>query len=94
VNTGLAGGVSMLAFVGCGAAVAFRILRKIREIGCDTRFRRLCTVVASLYLTHTFVFIFLHGDSQFAMLLFGLQTGLLIACHRHLYSGAPIPDEV
>ena len=94
VNTGLAGGVSMLAFVGCGAAVAVRILRKIREIGCDTRFRRLCTVVASLYLTHTFVFIFLHGDSQFAMLLFGLQTGLLIACHRHLYSGAPIPDEV
>lgn len=94
VNTGLAGGVSMLAFVACGAGVAYRILKKIREIGCDTRFRRLCTVVAALYLTHTFVFIFLHGDSQFAMLLFGLQTGLLIACHRHLYSGGPIPDEV
>ncbi len=94
VNTGLAGGVSMLAFVACGAAVAYRILRKIREIGCDTRFRRLCSVVAALYLTHTVVFIFLHGDSQFAMLLFGLQTGLLIACHRHLFAGGPIPDEV
>ena len=94
VNTGLAGGISMLAFVACGAGVAYRILKKIREIGCDTRFRRLCTVVAALYLTHTFVFIFLHGDSQFAMLLFGLQTGLLIACYRHLFSGGPIPDEV
>lgn len=93
VNTGLAGGVSMLAFVACGAAVAIRILKKIREIGCDTPFRRLCSVVAGLYLTHTFVFIFLHGDSQFAMLLFALQTGLLIACYRHLAGSGTLPDD-
>ena len=90
VNTGLAGGISMMAFIGCGALLAVRILRRVREIGCETSFHRLCSVVASLFLTHTFVFTFLHGDSQFAMLLFALQTGLLIACGRHLF--APVPD--
>ncbi len=92
VNTGLAGGVSMMAFIACGAFLAIRILKRVRQIGCESPFRRLCCVVAALYLTHTFVFTFLHGDSQFAMLLFALQTGLLVACSRHLFAPVPTPD--
>jgi hypothetical protein len=39
--------------------------------------------VSSLWLANLIAFLFLHGDSEFAMQTFSLQAGTLLVC-RHL----------
>jgi hypothetical protein len=84
VNTGAFGTFFMLMFLTAGTILAWRILNYIRRFGCEDTFLRLCTVVASLWIANCFAFLFLHGDSEYAMKTFSLQAGMLIACQEQL----------
>ncbi len=80
VNTGIPGTVCLLGFLFFVSLLAVRVLRHIRRNGAEDRFSRLACVVSALWLTNTFVFLFVHGDAEFAMNTFGLLAGLVIAC--------------
>ena len=84
VNTGVPGTVFMLLFLSAGTVLALKIMRFLRTHGCDDNFERLCTVLAGLWMANVIAFLFLHGDSEYAMKTFSLQSGLLLACHRCL----------
>lgn len=88
VNTGIPGTTSMLLFLACGSVIAFRLLGRIRQFGCPDMFSRLCCVLAAQWLAGVIIFLFLHGDSEFAMRSFSLQAALLLCCdfnlRRHL----------
>jgi hypothetical protein len=64
--------------------VAVRILQFLRLHGCQDDFERMCKLVAGLWIANTFAFLFLHGDSEFAMKTFSLQGGIIVACYEHL----------
>jgi hypothetical protein len=83
VNTGIFGTVFMLSFLALGTREAWRIIQLVRTHGCPDTFTRLCSVVSSLWLANLIAFLFLHGDSEFAMKTFSLQAGTLLVC-RHL----------
>ncbi len=80
VNTGIPGTVFLMGFIFFVSRVAYRILVYIRRHGANDGFLRLSCVVASLWLTQTFVFIFVHGDADFAMNTFGLIAGIVLSC--------------
>jgi len=84
VNTGLAGTVFMALFLGAGTALAWRIVRRLRQAGCNDSMARACSLSASLWLAHTTAFIFFHGDVEHALKTFAFLTGLLLVCDRHL----------
>lgn len=84
VNTGVFGTAFMLIFLGGGTALALRVIHFLRRYGCHDAFARMSSVVAGLWMTSTIAFLFLHGDSEYAMKTFSLVAGLLIACHRLL----------
>lgn len=86
VNTGLAGTTFMLIFLGIGSRTAWRILQHLRTYGSGDTFSRVCKLLAGLWISNTVAFLFLHGDSEYAMKTFSLQAGLLICCHEHLKS--------
>lgn len=84
VNTGVFGTIFMLTFLGAGAVLAWKVITYIREIGCEDRFTRMCSVIAGLYMANVIAFIALHGDSEYAMKTFSLQAGVLLVCHHLL----------
>lgn len=79
VNTGVPGTLCLLGLVAASTLVCIRILRHCRTHGVEDRFIRFACVNASTYLVNVFIFLFLHGDSEFAMNTFGLQSGLVLA---------------
>lgn len=92
VNTGWPGTGSMLLFLGAGTAIAMRILLRIRQFGVPDPFSRLCCILAAQWLGGVIIFLFLHGDSEFAMRSFSLQAALLMCCEYNLRS-SPVSEE-
>jgi hypothetical protein len=84
INTGVFGTLFMLTFLLIGSKVAWNIVRHLRTYGCADNFARVCCIVASLWLANVLAFLFLHGDSEWAMKTFSLQAGVLLICHYHL----------
>ncbi len=84
VNTGVFGTAFMLLFLYAGSRKAWGIIRHLRTYGCADTFSRLCSIVSSLWLANVLAFLFLHGDSEFAMKTFSLQAGALLLCHHLL----------
>ena len=81
INTGVFGTISMLLFILGGTVLAVRIVKHLRRYGCEDNFSRTCSVLAGLWLANALAFLFLHGDSEYAMKTFSLQAGLLLACN-------------
>jgi hypothetical protein len=81
VNTGVFGTFFMLLFVFAGTRVAWRIIRYLRRYGCEDNFARVCSVVAGYWMANVLAFLFLHGDSEYAMKTFSLQAGVMLVCH-------------
>lgn len=94
INTGLPGTIAMFLFLGSGTMLALRILRTIRQQGCDDMFLRMCSVLGSLWMANLVAFLFLHGDSEYALKTFALQAGVLIACERNLIARAKAAEAV
>lgn len=84
VNTGVFGTLGMLMFMFGGTSVSWRIIRHLRQHGCEDVFSRACSVIAGIWMGSAINFIFLHGDSEYAMKTFSLQAGVLIMAHRLL----------
>jgi hypothetical protein len=84
VNTGIFGTIFMSAFIIGGTILSFRIISRLRILGCDDMFLRICGGLASLWVVGVGMFIFLHGDSEYAMKTFALQAGMLLVCDYHL----------
>jgi hypothetical protein len=80
INTGLFGTFFMLLFVLAGCRVAWRIMLHLRRYGCEDNFSRVCSVVAANWMANVLAFLFLHGDSEYAMRTFSLQAGILLVC--------------
>lgn len=97
VNTGLAGTTFMLIFLGMGSRTSWHILQHLRTYGSDDTFSRVCKLLTGLWISNTIAFLFLHGDSEYAMKTFSLQAGLLICCHEllkaRLQPQAIVPNE-
>ncbi|MCX8108653.1 MAG: hypothetical protein N3G20_07615, partial [Verrucomicrobiae bacterium] len=84
VNTGIFGTMAMLSFLFFGSRKAWQIMQHIRTYGCEDTFSRLSSVVSGLWMANVVAFLFLHGDSEFAMRTFSLQAGSLLVCHHLL----------
>jgi O-antigen ligase len=84
VNTGLLGTFMMLLFLFSGTLLAFKVMRILREYGCEDDFARIASIITGLWMANAIGFILLHGDSEYAMKTFSLQAGLLLICHYHL----------
>jgi O-antigen ligase len=84
VNTGIMGTVFMFVFLGAGTALATKTMRLVHIKGCEDSFSLVCSVIAGLWMSNVIAFLFLHGDSEYAMKTFSLQAGLLLTCHYHL----------
>ncbi|MBI5775064.1 MAG: hypothetical protein HZA89_15165 [Verrucomicrobia bacterium] len=84
VNTGLFGTLFMFVFLGASTWIAVRMMFRLRRIGCDDTFTRMCSVLTGLWMANVVVFIFLHGDSEHALKSFALQAGLLMVCNIQL----------
>jgi len=84
VNTGVFGTLFMLMFVLAGSKLAWNIVRHLRTHGCADNFARFCSIAAGLWLANVLAFLFLHGDSEWAMKTFSLQAGMLLVCNYHL----------
>jgi hypothetical protein len=84
VNTGLAGTLMMLLFLFSGTLLAFKVMKILREFGCEDDFSRIASIITGLWMANAIGFILLHGDSEYAMKTFSLQAGLLLICHYHL----------
>jgi len=84
INTGIFGTVFMIAFMLAGSKLAWNIIRHLRAYGCADNFARVCCIVAGLWLANVLAFLFLHGDSEWAMKTFSLQAGVLLVCNHHL----------
>ncbi|MDA1273228.1 MAG: hypothetical protein O2960_04120 [Verrucomicrobia bacterium] len=84
VNTGLLGTGFMLIFLGMGTRTAWRILQHLRVYGSDDTFSRVCKLLTGMWISNTLAFLFLHGDSEYAMKTFSLQAGMLICCYELL----------
>jgi O-antigen ligase len=84
VNTGLFGTVFMGGFLLGGGALAWRIIKYLRTHGCEDNFTRLCAVLSAWWVCSAIAFLFLHGDSEYAMKTFSVQAGMLLACERCL----------
>lgn len=82
VNTGVFGTISMLLFIAGGLRIAVGIIRHVRRYGFEDHFSRAAILVASFFIASVIGFLFLHGDSEWAMKTFSLQTGLLLLCQR------------
>lgn len=84
VNTGVFGTAGMLLFMYGGTRVAWRMIQHLRRHGCEDNFSRACSVVAGIWMGSAISFLFLHGDSEYAMKTFSLQAGVLIMANRFL----------
>lgn len=79
VNTGIPGTLCLMLFIGTTTGFAVRTLRYVRRHGATDNFLRFTCVNASLWVVHVAVFVFLHGDAEFAMNTFGLHSGIIMA---------------
>jgi len=84
VNTGVFGTAGMLLFIFGGTRVCWQIIRHLRTHGCEDTFSRACSVTAGIWMGSVISFLFLHGDSEYAMKTFSLQAGVLILSQRML----------
>ena len=84
VNTGILGTCFMLIFLSSGTVLAWKMMQVLRVLGCGSSFLRMCSVVTALWLANVIAFLFMHGDSEWAMKTFSLQAGMLISCRHHL----------
>jgi hypothetical protein len=84
VNTGLPGTFFMFLFMGGVTIAAGRVLLFIRRHGAEDDFSRFSGFQAALWISNAFSFVFMHGDSEFAMRSFAMPAGLLVACEWHL----------
>jgi hypothetical protein len=84
INTGIWGTLSMFTFLGAGTVIVLRIIRHLRRFGCEDQFSRMCSVLIGMWMANVLAFIFLHGDSEYAMKSFSLQSGVLLVCDYHL----------
>ena len=82
VNTGLPGLFFMSLFLFGVSLLAWRLLRHLRRYGCDDVLGRLCALLAANWLANVAFFYVAHGDSEFAMRTFGLQSGLLMVASK------------
>ena len=84
VNTGVFGTFFMFLFILAGTRTAFRIIKFVRRNGCEDDFSRVCSLMASLWIAHVLLFLFLHGDAERAMKTFALVAGLCVLCEKLL----------
>lgn len=84
VNTGVFGTFFILLFLGTGLHISLKIAWYLRAHGCNDNFLRLSAVVAGFWVANTIGFLFLHGDSEYAMKTFSLQAGMLVVCYEHI----------
>ncbi|HYE31708.1 MAG TPA: hypothetical protein VEH27_09785 [Methylomirabilota bacterium] len=84
VNTGLPGTFFLCLFLLGGTFVAFKILQFTRRHGANDVFSRAAGLVASIWCAMTIEFLFVHGDSEYALKSFGLMAGVLIGFERLL----------
>src|SRR5207249_3250137 len=63
VNTGLFGTLFMMLFLGAGTVLVSKVIKKLRRVGCEDLFTRMCTVLAGFWMANLIAFLFLHGDS-------------------------------
>jgi len=83
VNTGVFGTAFMALFIFSGTVLALQVMRHLRRHGCQDGFARVCSLVAGLWMANAMAFVFINGDSEYAMKTFSLQAGILLAC-KHL----------
>ncbi|MSU36548.1 MAG: hypothetical protein EXS36_15905 [Pedosphaera sp.] len=84
VNTGLPGTISMMLFLSAGSFCSLRIIRMLRTLPAYDAFARLCSVISAHFIASTLIFIFLHGDSEFALRSFALPAGMLMVAEYRL----------
>ena len=84
VNTGVFGTLSMLLFMIGGTRLCWRIIQYLRRNGCEDPFSRACSVTTGIWMGSMLSFLFLHGDSEYAMKTFSLQAGVLLISDRLL----------
>ncbi len=84
VNMGFFGTLGMLIFLYAGTRIAWRMIQHLRAHGCEDIFSRAAGLVASVWVTNVISFLFLQGDSEWAMKTFALQAGFLILCSNLL----------
>lgn len=80
VNLGVPGALSFLFFLIGGTRCAVRIVGYVRRNDLNDDLARLGCVVSGAWLAQTFSFIFVHGDSEFALRTFALPAAFLITC--------------
>lgn len=93
VNTGIPGTFFFFLVLAGGSVPMVRILRYIRREGADDLFLRTSCVLAGLWAAQVFSFVFLHGDSEYALRTFALPAAMLLACDWHL-SRRPVRSTV
>jgi hypothetical protein len=89
VNTGIFGTIFMLTLLAGGTVLALRIARLLRANRWEDHFALVCSVIVALWMARALGWLFLHGDSEWALRNFGLQVGLMVACHYHLTQRPP-----
>lgn len=91
INTGVLGTSAMLLFIFGGTRVAVDIIRRVRRHGCGDTVTRVAVLVAGIWFANVLGFIFLNGDSEWAMKTFSLLAGMLLLCQRYLGSSQEGP---
>lgn len=84
VNTGVPGTIFFFLVLGAGTMTMVRILQFIRREGAGDSFARMSCVLAGLWAAQVSSFIFLHGDSEYALRTFSLPAAMMLACDWHL----------
>ena len=85
VNTGLPGTVCLLGVLAAGTVMAMRSLLYVRRHGAEDVVARLACANAAYWLMKVLIFIFIHGDSEYALNTFGLHLGIVIAVDQVLH---------
>jgi hypothetical protein len=93
VNTGVFGTTFMLIFLGSGSFLAWRIMTFLRSTDCEDSFLRVCKLISSLWTSNVLAFLFLHGDSEFALKTFSIQAGILLTCYLHVLKRKSLMQE-
>ncbi|HVY71903.1 MAG TPA: hypothetical protein VHH73_18365 [Verrucomicrobiae bacterium] len=94
VNTGFFGTLFMLMFLASGSWLSVKIMARVRRFRYEDVFSRVSSLLAGLWVANVISFLFLHGDSEYAMKTFSLQAGLLITCNHLLAQRESQPAEV
>ncbi|MEI6342308.1 MAG: hypothetical protein WCR07_10150 [Verrucomicrobiota bacterium] len=79
VNTGLPGTVCLMGVILAGSMLAMRTLLHVRRHGAEDVFLRLACANAAYWLMKVGIFVFIHGDSEYALNTFGLHLGMVMA---------------